>query len=78
MSNNEATLCMTPDCNEVRKTRGLCKRCYGAACQKVRIFQDITWKKLEDLGLCLRKQEQGNRGLFAKALAEALEHDDDG
>ncbi len=43
--------CLTPECKEEAKARGLCFTCYSAAKYMVRC-KKTTWSKLEEKGLC--------------------------
>jgi hypothetical protein len=44
--------CMRSDCTKIRKTRGLCYKCYGQLLRQIQAG-DVTWGEAEVLGLCL-------------------------
>ena len=68
----ESSMCMTPNCSGVTKTRGLCQRCYAAASVQVK-RGTVTWEKLTELGLAKPSgRENGSQALFNLALAAAL------
>ena|GEM_PF-5191264 len=65
--------CLTPGCDQVGGTRGLCHRCYSAAQTMVK-NGTLAWEKLVKLGLALHsRRESGTRKLFRDAVAQALQ-----
>lgn len=48
---SEGKLCLTPDCGEPAKWKGLCPDCYGGAKTLIEAGE-TTWEKLQLLGLC--------------------------
>lgn len=47
-----SAICITPGCGGELHARGLCKRCYTIAHNRVR-YQKTSWESLEDAGGCL-------------------------
>lgn len=45
-----AVKCLTPDCKEDRRWKGLCSSCYGQAKRLIET-EETTWDELEKLGL---------------------------
>ena len=68
MSKDSET-CIVPDCTRKPKYRGMCQACYQAALEAVR-HGSVTWKELEQAGLCRTKHSGARRGCFRLALAE--------
>ena len=67
-------ICVVPDCGREAKIRGLCGRCCTAARAQIK-KGNITWAKLEELGLAVAPKHNafgGEQGVFAKALKNAL------
>lgn len=62
-------VCLTPGCDKIRQSLGLCSSCYSRLHRQVRRGQ-TTWACLEAAGRCLpasggRKREYHTRRFFA-------------
>lgn len=67
---NHPLVCLTPDCGEASKSRGLCTNCYQLA--RFEIAKNRTnWEELEALGLARPPQHGIGLNLFRLALTEA-------
>jgi len=57
--NEELPNCLVPDCSEVQRTRGLCKKHYSIALRVVNAGA-ITWAQLEKAGKALPPHRGGD------------------
>lgn len=63
--------CMTPNCGNKPKARGLCHVCYMMA-HKLVTSETTTWEQLAELGLCLSAVRKVRQQRFRSAFEEAI------
>lgn len=73
----ETKRCLIDGCERDAKTRGLCANCYAAAFREVKSEDnDLTWERLEALGLANSARRIRRKSAFMDALENANTDED--
>lgn len=69
-----ADKCISPGCRSPRKTRGLCRTCYGSLYAQITADgSEYTWEMAEAAGVCLTPHDKRNsKNPAVRALANLV------